>query len=381
MPQGRHLAEVVHFGDQQVFAGATTYTCLMFLDRAGNQRFRYAEAHDLDAWRARGEAIEGELSAEKVTPKEWNFVVQQGAALFDRLCEMPMKLGDVAHIFVGTQTSADTLFVLEDCVRDQDCIVGTCKETGETVRIEADMVKPFLRGRDIRRYEPLKTATMMLCPYVIEQTQFWLMAEEDWSHAYPMAYGYLKGHKSALMAREKGRFRGANWFAFGYPKSMTLFQRPKIVVPDYNNVASFTYDSDGHFYKTGYGIILLEGRQESLLYLLGLLNTRLLFGHLLRVGTTLRGGYVRFWTQFIEQLPIRTINFDDPADAGRHDRMVALVERMLDLHKKLAAASIPADKDLYQRQIEATDRQIDALVYELYGLTDEEIAIVEPAGG
>jgi hypothetical protein len=113
--------------------------------------------------------------------------------------------------------------------------------------------------------------------------------------------------------------------------------------------------------------------------LLGLLNTRLLFGYLLQIGTTLRGGYVRFWTQFIEQLPIRTIDFEDPADVARHNKMVALVERMLELHKKLAAANIPADKALYQRQIEATDRQIEALVYELYGLTEEEIAIVEGA--
>jgi hypothetical protein len=50
---------------------------------------------------------------------------------------------------------------------------------------------------------------------------------------------------------------------------------------------------------------------------------------------------------------------------------------MLDLHKKLVAATIPADKKLYQPQIEATDEEIDALVYELYGLTEEEIALVE----
>jgi hypothetical protein len=160
---------------------------------------------------------------------------------------------------------------------------------------------------------------------------------------------------------------------------MTLFQRPKIVVPDYNNTASFTSDDQGHFFKTGYGIILLDGVVESPAYILGVLNTSLLFQHLLKVGTTLRGGYVRFWTQFIEQLPIRAINFDDPADVARHDKMVALVERMLELHQKLAAATIPADKQLYQRQIEATDRAIDALVYELYELTDEEIKIVEGA--
>jgi len=53
------------------------------------------------------------------------------------------------------------------------------------------------------------------------------------------------------------------------------------------------------------------------------------------------------------------------------------VEHMLDLHKKLDAATIPADKKVYQRQIETTDQEIDALVYELYGLTEEEIAIVK----
>jgi hypothetical protein len=57
--------------------------------------------------------------------------------------------------------------------------------------------------------------------------------------------------------------------------------------------------------------------------------------------------------------------------------MVALVEHIMALHKKLAAATIPADKVLYQRQIEATNRQVDSLVYELYGLTEEEVAIVE----
>jgi hypothetical protein len=70
---------------------------------------------------------------------------------------------------------------------------------------------------------------------------------------------------------------------------------------------------------------------------------------------------------------------DDPADVARHDKMVGLVERMLSLHEKLAAATIADEKQLYQRQIEATDRQIDALVYALYGLTEEEIGIVEKA--
>jgi type II restriction/modification system DNA methylase subunit YeeA len=57
--------------------------------------------------------------------------------------------------------------------------------------------------------------------------------------------------------------------------------------------------------------------------------------------------------------------------------MVALVERMLDLHQQLAAASGKQAQRTLQSLIESTDREIDALVYELYGLTDDEIAIVE----
>ena len=78
----------------------------------------------------------------------------------------------------------------------------------------------------------------------------------------------------------------------------------------------------------------------------------------------------------LDRFLIRTIDFSDPTDKARHDRMVELVEQMLDLHKELARATIPQTKTVLQRQIDTTDRQIDRLVYELYELTEEEIKIV-----
>ena len=59
--------------------------------------------------------------------------------------------------------------------------------------------------------------------------------------------------------------------------------------------------------------------------------------------------------------------------------MVMLVEQMLELERQSAAKS-RSDRDLYQRQIDATDREIDRLVYELYGLTNDEIKIIEEPG-
>jgi hypothetical protein len=58
-------------------------------------------------------------------------------------------------------------------------------------------------------------------------------------------------------------------------------------------------------------------------------------------------------------------------------RMSHLVDRLLGLQNQLSAVKTPHDKESLQRQIDATDRQIDELVYELYALTEEEIQIVE----
>jgi hypothetical protein len=78
---------------------------------------------------------------------------------------------------------------------------------------------------------------------------------------------------------------------------------------------------------------------------------------------------------YLSRIPVPIINFSDPADKARHDKLVSLVERMLELHKR--SPRTPQEKESLQREIESTDRAIDKLVYELYGLTEEEIKIVE----
>jgi hypothetical protein len=73
------------------------------------------------------------------------------------------------------------------------------------------------------------------------------------------------------------------------------------------------------------------------------------------------------------------IDFSNAAVKARHDRMVELVERMLDLHRQVAIAKTAHATTNTHRQIDATDAQIDKPVYELYDLTPEEIKIVESA--
>ena len=79
----------------------------------------------------------------------------------------------------------------------------------------------------------------------------------------------------------------------------------------------------------------------------------------------------------IEIIPIRTINFSYAADKARHDKLVALVEKMLALTPKLRGATAESEKAALQNAVTTTGAEIDRLVYELYGLTEEEIKIVE----
>jgi hypothetical protein len=76
--EGKHLSEIVHFGDQQVFDGATNYTCLLFLEKGGSDKFQFVKVANLDRWRNGGKVAEGTISAASVTASEWNFAVGSG---------------------------------------------------------------------------------------------------------------------------------------------------------------------------------------------------------------------------------------------------------------------------------------------------------------
>ena len=113
---------------------------------------------------------------------------------------------------------------------------------------------------------------------------------------------------------------------------------------------------------------------------MAVLNSKLLTFRFRSIGKLKSAGIYEYVWNGISKLTVRRIDFTAPADKLRHDTMVVLVESMLALQKHKAAAQTQPEQELMQRQIEITDRQIDALVYELYDLSPAEIAIVEDAG-
>ena len=124
-------------------------------------------------------------------------------------------------------------------------------------------------------------------------------------------------------------------------------------------------------------VLVPRDEHPSVNYLLGVINSKLMNWcyHILNpeVGEAL----AEVKKTNVAQLPIRPINFSDRAEKAHHGRMVTLVDSMLGLNKQLTAAKSTAQKAMMQRQIDATDAAIDRVVYDLYGLTDQEIALIE----
>jgi hypothetical protein len=114
-------------------------------------------------------------------------------------------------------------------------------------------------------------------------------------------------------------------------------------------------------------------------FLIGILNSKL-FVFIYRLIAIEKGRVLaQVKPTILAQLPIRSIDASIPADKARHDKLVALVEQMLAAKQQLAGAQSDKEKDFYGNKCAGLDRQIDDLVYELYGLTEDEITIVKGA--
>ena len=365
--QNAKIEQVIDFAGLPVFLGATVRTIVLLSEhrQAGDYRFLYSPPMPADAFSAVAagsvavdQAIEGlayDIDQSALAQTVWNFAKQEDDELLQRLKIRFTSLAQYCdrQICRGVVSGLTEAFVIDEETRQS--IVGSNPDA-------AEIIKPFVNGRNVRRY------------FVDYQNRYLLYTFHGVPIGkYPSVEKHLRPFKDALLKRATRQA----WYELQQPqlRFAPLLEGPKIIFPDIATAPRFALDETGYF---GANTIYFIPRRD--LYLLGLLNSRLGRFYFVRTCAGLEGKndvYLRFFGQYLEGFPIRPIDFTSPVDVARHDQMVALVERMLDLHKRLAAEQMPHVKTVLQRQIEATDRQIDLLVYELYGLNDEEIRTVE----
>jgi hypothetical protein len=373
LAETRGLRHLVDFQAGQVFARATTYTCLLFASPSSAPsflaQFNVANRHPRDVLAdARVEVV----PSQTLTDGPWTLAYSPEQAICGKLERRGTPLGQVAaEMITGVKTGANDVFVLDQ---------GD-EPLREMVAQSPGLLKPYLKAEGLKRYHVGEATRLLIYPCELNDGRTRLLPPDFLQDSAPAVWAHLLQAKARLEARQKGALRGPAWYGLSFGSSMTMFEGTKIVTATLAPRNSFALDTEGRYFPQGAGggMGIVIGQPDATRFILGVLNSRLLTFYFHRISSRFQGAWFAYEPRYVRRLPIRPIDFSDPSDVARHDKMVALVERMLELHRQLPEAKTAGDRELIERQIKATDDEIDALVYELYGLTDEEIAIVEGA--
>ncbi|MBM2624111.1 class I SAM-dependent DNA methyltransferase [Helicobacter pylori] len=357
----------------KVFESATVDTSIMsFIKQTPpkESRFKYYEPTPDD---------KNDLKSARSLPMKQNALSTESfifanATLLDLRDKMesvgtPLKDWNI-QIYRGILTGANEAFIIT--TEKREGILNACKTQEERDRTET-LIKPILRGKDIKRYSyEWADLWVIFIPWHFPNTNNPKNMEEneqDFSIHYPIIYSHLLSHKDKLLKRNKDEtgkryewYCLQRWAANYYQE----FEKEKIVYGEIVQEPRFYLDNGGcelgYFYAEATSFILTG---EHLHYLLGMLHSKLItfaFKTFYAGGGLGESGY-RYKKAFIERLPIPKITPQNQE----------LAHKITDGAKAILEAK---EKDP-KANTQELEKEIDALVYQLYNLTDEEIKIIE----
>ena len=369
----QHISHIVDFGDQQVFEGPTTYTNLLFLSKNKQTHFEYLNIRELESNNSaesfgniitEGKGNKGEIQNKSLSEGAWHFVVGDDQIIFQKLQNIKTLLGDLAEkILVGLQTSADPIYILEYRKENQETLTLFSKELKQEVEIEKDILKPLLKGKEIKRYSTPNIFYWLIFPYEVAGFSAILLDKKNIQKTYPLCWEYLTRHKKKLEGRDNGKFKIPEWWQFGRNQNIAEMSQPKLITQVLASQASFTADLKGNYYFVGggnaggYGIKLKTEYEHLYHYVLGLLNSKVLDTYLQSISTHFRGGFYSYAKRFIEKLPIYLPDPNEKATYELCQKIEKYVKDILTFKK----AGKNADANFLEKKI-------DEMVGEIYGV-------------
>ena len=284
------------------------------------------------------------------------------------------------RIFQGIKTSGDAVYIVEELGRTDGRVLVRSKATGLDHWLEPDLLHPLVKGGDSRRYSLARTSRLILFPYERQGAASGLISEERLGNDLPLTWDYLRANRSFLESREHSRMKGPGWYAYIYPKALDVMPLPKLFTPDLAPRAAFSYDPGGEVFFTGgvaggYGLLPADGYEFD--YLLGLLNSRLLDWMVKQTATSMRGGWYSFESRFIRDLPIASAAGASGQGDEARQSIVACVRTLQSISEQLRMAQTEQEVAGLRREFDAIDARVDRLVYKLYAVSEDEIALIE----
>lgn len=294
------------------------------------------------------------LTQTELKPTCWHLASPTVFRLLEKLKDGRAALGKHVRdsIYFGIKTGLNEAFIVDSPTRDR--LVAQDKSS-------SDLLRPFLRGRDVKRWRADFAGQYLIKIESSENRQHpWSntpesKAEQVFAKKYPAIHAHLDCFRAALKKRDdQGRFfwelrSCVYWHAF---------EGTKVLYPDIYEHQSITWDETGYFAAST--CYFIPTREK---WLTALLNSRAVEWLYSRLCNKVRGGYMRAFTDYMRQIPVPA------APQPERAALEGQVARIL----KAKQANPAAD-------VSAQEREIDDRVYRLYGLSKDEIKVVEDAG-
>ena len=379
----RAMKHITHFGANQVFDSAITYTCIALFNSTPTESFRFKRfdlSKDFETDFSK-DALYSDLRYDDVAAasklyggNQWIFFNQpKGFDVFKKIFEQTSKVSNEIEAFVGLQTSRDALYISELLHDFGDgslkILVNPKKSSTPPIPtkeclVDSDLFKPFIVGKDTQRYRSLNTSKVVFFPY---DSGGALVSTEHLRQNFPDTYKFTTGYEKEFSARENGKAKKLKeWYAYIYPKNLTKFEQRKLVCMDIcSSHPNIAIDEDNLYHgDTAYSYVPSENGNKSLELYAAILNSNAFWWFLKHTGDTLQGDARRMKTNYINPFPL-------PAEVSSEDdaAISALVGKII--KEKSGPACV--------EEIQRLEDAINDYVYKLYDLSEQEIFVIEQA--
>jgi methylase of polypeptide subunit release factors len=373
------LCKIIHFGVTQVFPNRSTYTAILILDKKARQQFNFKRIKKLSTEFIAGAISYVEYPNAAYTDQPWIFVSKESETIFDKLkAANTVPLQNIAEIPVGLQTSADKIYIIQPHTETDTTF--KFKKGKVEYEIEKAICKPCLYDLSFNLFDSVKPNAQIIFPYTIVDDKAEVFPEDYFEANYPLTWAYLNNFQDLLSKRSINGSKQPKWYQYGRSQSLTKFHDTlKLIWPVLSTKASYIHDLDNlQFTGGGNGpyYSLISNSEYSPLYLLGILSHPL-FEAMVKAGASeFRGAYYSHGKQFIENLPVRQIDFTDKAQVKQYNEIVKTVEQLIAAKQGYNQVYLGARKRVFERKIDFLFDKLVALINKLYGISTDEMNIV-----
>lgn len=358
LAQNKALSKFVHFGVSQIFDSATTYTGVFFY-KENSPHIQFAAATSKSFYNL--EFLKKEYADLKDT---WTFNFEGENTILQKIDSAGVPFLQIFEgVYQGIITLGDDKFIFEGYV-DGDLFYGFSKEINESIVLEAGVMKPLLKGENIRRYAQPHSNLYVLYPHMINiKGKTEPIAEDDFKETYPKAYEYISRFRDELSIKKvKYKTNPKYWYSLHRAREMWMLNADKIITPQLQNYSNFAIDKDSMYPDAGgYMLIIKKDFADDLLYYYGILNSSLFYHFIKNTSTAFNNNYYYFKTAYIQP-------FHFPASATREQ-----MSKVADL----VTAILDARKENISNDVSSYEKEIDEIVYDLYGITAAERTQIE----